>query len=236
MSFLSFIGNIIYSIIWVTFKPSLRHNLIFWKRHSLSLNSLSSILIISQVTRYPLEFTPSFQLSDRSELSLLLSWSSNIVFLIIGSSIEPTFRHYVIFRQLYFFSSLSLTSVEIIFDITSISFEGCIAQLYLAFGNKLLSWSCSTFFVIIISIGRLAIKFILWQYEVLLYHFVLSFRYVTIVLGVISSIWAIIIAFFNRIGALMSSYYKIRNLPQLQASHTHFPFIVCSIFCLSCNG
>lgn len=236
MSFLSFIWYIIYSIIWIAFKSALWHYLVFWKWYSLSFDSLPLILIISQVTRYSLELSSSLQLSHRSELGLLLSWSSDIVFLIIGSSIEPTFRHNVIFRQLYFFCPLSLASVEIIFDITSISFEGCVAQLYLAFGDKLLSWSRSTFFDIIISICGLAVKFIFRQNEVLLYHFVLSLRNETIVFRVVSGIWAIIISFFDRIRTFMSAYYKISILPQLQASHTHFPFIVCSIFCLSCNG
>ena len=105
----------------------------------------------------------------------------------------------------------------------------------LSFWNKFLCWLTRTLLIKIISICTLIIIFIIWQYKVLLNHFILAFRLEILIFRIICIVWAIILSFFYRIRTFMSTWYKLNILPQLHASHTHFPFIICSAWWSGCS-
>jgi len=178
-----------------------------------------------------------FQLASRLELCSFFSHSSNIVLVIVSIAIKLAFRNNHVLGQLYFFRSLPLSSVEIILNVTSMRLKRIFTKLNFALWNEFLSWSTDILFVKLVSICRLTWEFIFWHNEVLLNHFVFALRLVIIVFGVILIVRAMELTVFGGLRAFMLAYIS-RDLPQLHASHIHFPCAlwICSVFCLSWRG
>lgn len=124
LQFLCLVWYIIWCIICRTIKSTFRHYLIFRKWYSLCLHSSSFIFIVSQITWNSIKCPTSFKLTDRSKLCLLLTLPTDIILMIVCISIKFSFRHNEILGQLQFLCFLSLSSIEIIFNITRISIKG----------------------------------------------------------------------------------------------------------------
>lgn len=129
--------------------------------------------------------------------------------MVISITIKFSFRHNEVFRELYFFCFLSLSSIQIICNVTRISTKRIFTKTQLSFWSKFFHWSRHSFLIIIISICALTIKFILRKNKILMNHFIFALRLKVIIFWIVSIIGAMKITFFHRVWTFMLSFIII---------------------------